>query len=118
MGRIWKLSAGGGAVLEKRFKPTPQDAETSVYVFVKGEVKDIAKVGPLELAKIAAEAQIAGKPGKNEPPDMSVAVTAGPEVELFGGKLTFGPGGYVQYQTNGEEHTLSAGVKITATGHF
>jgi alkylation response protein AidB-like acyl-CoA dehydrogenase len=51
-------------------------------------------------------------------PDMSVSVTAGPEVEFFDGKVTFGPGGYLEYKTNGKEHTLTPGVKITGTVHF
>ena len=123
-GTVWskpfgklELSAGGGVLVEKRFKPTP-DTETSVYVFGKAEVKDILTLGPLDLAKLAAEAQIGGKPGVKEPPDMSVTLSAGPEVELFDGKVTFGPGGYLEYKTNGKEHTLTPGVKITGTVHF
>jgi hypothetical protein len=53
------------------------------------------KIGPLDLAKLAAEAQIAGKPGAKEPPDMSVTVSVGPEVEVLNGEVTFGPGGYL-----------------------
>ncbi len=112
-----ELSAGGGVLVEKRFKPTP-DTEMSVYAFGKAEVKDILKLSPLDIAKIALEAQIGGKPGVKEPPDMSVTLSAGPEVELFNGKVTFGPGGYLEYKTNGKEHTLTPGVKITGTFHF
>ena len=72
----------------------------------------------LEIAKIALEAQIGGKPSVKEPPDMSVTLSAGPEVELFNGKATFGPGGYLEYKTNGKEYTLTPGVKITGTFHF
>lgn len=112
-----ELSAGGGALVEHRFKPTP-DTEASVYVFGKAEVKDILKLGPLDLAKIAAEAQLGGKPGAKEPPDMSVTLSAGMEVEFLNGKVTFGPGGYLEYKTNGQEHTLTPGVKITGAVHF
>jgi hypothetical protein len=112
-----ELSAGGGMVVEKRIKPSPQ-TETTVYVFAKAEVKDILKLGPLDIAKLEAEAQVGGKLGTNEPPDMSVSVGAGPEVEVLGGKLTFGPGAYVEYKTNGTTHTLSAQVKATGTFHF
>ncbi|MBI4527840.1 MAG: peptidoglycan-binding protein [Deltaproteobacteria bacterium] len=117
IGKNVELSAGGGMIVEKRLKPTPE-TETSVYVFGKAEVKNILKIDPLDLAKIAAEAQIAGKPGSKEPPDMSVTISAGPEVEVFNGKVTFGPGGYLEYKTNGKEHTLTPGVKITGTFHF
>jgi hypothetical protein len=116
-GKNVEVSAGGGIVVEKRVKPSPE-TETSVFVFAKVEVKDIFKVGPLDLAKIQAEAQISGKAGGQEPPDMSASVGAGPEVEALGGKVTFGPGGYVEYKTNGSTHTVSGQVKITGTFHF
>ena len=29
-----------------------------------------------------------------------------------------GPGGYLEYKTNGKDHTLSPGVKVTGTIHF
>lgn len=116
LGKFVEVSTGGGMVVEKRLKPTEKDAETSVYIFGKAEVKNILKVGPLDLAKIAAEAQI--KPHGREPPDMSVTVSGGPEVEVFGGKLTFGPGAYLEYKTNGKEHTFTPGVKFSGTVHF
>lgn len=123
-GTIWskpfgklELSAGSGMLVEKRFKPT-LDTETSVYVFGKAEVKDILKLGPLDLAKIAAEAQISGKAGTKEPPDMSTTVSMGPEVELFNGKVTFGTVVYLEYGTNGKEHTLTSGVKAAGAYHF
>jgi len=123
-GTVWskpfgklELSSGGGVIVEKRLKPTP-DTETSVYVFAKAEIKDILKIGPLDLAKIEGEAQIAGKPGVKSPPDLSATITVGPEVEVLGGKVSFGPGGYLEYKTNGKDHTLTPGVKMTGTIHF
>ncbi len=117
IGKNVELSAGGGVVVEKRVKPSPE-TEASVFVFAKVEVKDVLKLPPLDLAKLQAEAQISVKPGSKEPPDMSVSVGVGPEVEAFGGKVTFGPGGYVEYRSNGSTHTVSGQVKITGTFHF
>lgn len=116
-GKKVEVSTGGGVVVEKRLRPTP-DTETSVYVFAKVEVKDILRLNPIDLAKIAAEAQFGGKPGKDEPADMSVTVSAGPEVEVFDGAVTFGPGAYLEYKTNGIVHTLTSGMKVTGTFHF
>ncbi len=117
IGKNVELSAGGGVVVEKRVKPSPE-TEASVFVFAKVEVKDVLKLPPLDLAKLQAEAQISVKPGSKEPPDMSVSVGVGPEVEAFGGTVTFAPEGYVEYRTNGSTHTVSGQVKITGTFHF
>jgi hypothetical protein len=116
-GKFVKVSAGGGMVVEHRIKPTPQ-TEASVYVFGKVEVADFLTLKPIDIAKLSAEAQIKGTPGGKEPPDMSVAVSAGPEVEVVKDKLTFGPGAYLEYKTNGKEHTLTPGVKFSGTFHF
>jgi hypothetical protein len=116
-GKFVKLSAGGGMIVEHRIKPTAE-TEASVYVFGKVEVADFLKLKPIDIAKLSAEAQIKGTPGAKEPPDMSVTVTAGPEVEVLDGKVTFGPGAYLEYKTNGQEHTLTPGVKFSGTFHF
>jgi hypothetical protein len=117
IGKNVEFTAGGGIVVEKRIKPDPQ-TEAKVFIFAKTEVKDIFKLGPLDLAKLTAEAQVGGKLGGKEPPDLSVSVGLGPEVELFGGKVTFGPGAYFQYETNGQTHIVSGQVKFSGTFHF
>jgi hypothetical protein len=117
IGKHVEISAGGGIVVEKRVKPDPE-TETKVFIFAKTEVKDVLKLGPVDLAKLTAEAQVGGKLGGSEPPDMSVSVGGGPEVELFGGKVTFGPGGYFQYETNGQTHIVSGQVRFSGTFHF
>jgi hypothetical protein len=119
LGKFVEFSAGGGMVVEKRVQPTEKDPVTSVYAFGKAEFKNFAKpklLGPLELAKFAMEAQV--KPRGQEPPEMSLTLTGGPEVEVLGGALTFGPGAYLEYKTNGTEHTITPGVKFTGTLHF
>ncbi len=117
IGKHLEVSGGGGFLIEKRVRPSPQ-TEVSVYIFAKAETKDILKLGPLEIAKIEAEAQVDPKAFAQGPPDMSATLTVGPEVETLGGKLTFGPGAYLEYKTNGTVHTLTPGVKISGTWHF
>ncbi len=112
-----ELSAGGGFVVEKRLKPVG-DFETSVYIFAKAEVKNILKFGPIDLAKLEAEAQIEGKIGKEEPPDMTATVGIGPEVELFKGALTFGPGAYAGIKKDAGGFNLFGKVKLSGTFHF
>ena len=116
-GKHVEISAGGGIVVEKRIQPDPQ-TESKVFIFAKTEVKDLLKLGPVDLAKLTAEAQIAGTLGGKEPPDMSASVGIGPEVEVFGGKVTFGPGAYFQYETNGRQHIMSGQFKFSGTFHF
>jgi len=117
IGKHVEVSTGGGMTVEKRVKPSA-DTEASVYIFAKAELKDILKLSPIDLAKLSAEAQVKGKLGSNEPPDMSVSIGGGPEVEVLDGKLTFGPGGYFQYETNGSQHKVSGQVKLSGTFHF
>lgn len=117
IGKHLELSAGGGMAVEKRIKPSA-NSEASIYIFAKAEIKDVLKISPLDLAKVSAEAQVKGKLGSQEPPDMSVSIGGGPEVEVFNGKVTFGPGGYFQYETNGETHIVSGQVKLSGTFHF
>jgi hypothetical protein len=117
LGKNFDLSVGVGAIVEHRVRPKP-DTEISYYAIVKAETKDIKKLGPLELAKFAAEAQVTQKANNQEPPDFSLAITGGPEVEIIKDRLSFGPGIYLQIHSNGEEHNISTGVKISAVGHF
>lgn len=117
IGRHLELSGGGGLVVEKRIRPDPT-TETSVYVFGKAELKDIFKIGPLDLAKIEAEAQFSGQPGKNKPADLSAEVCVGPEVEVLDGKISFGTGGCVEYKTDGSSHTVTGKGKLSGTWHF
>lgn len=117
IGKHLELSGGAGLIVEKRVRPNP-DTETSVYVFGKAEVKDLLKVGPLDIAKLEAEAQAAGHPGANKPLDLSAEVCVGPEVEVAGGTVSFGTGGCVEYKTDGSSHTVSGKGKLSGTWHF
>jgi hypothetical protein len=112
------FSAGAGTILEKRIRPEGEKAETSVYIFVKAEWTPLPKLGPLQIAKIEAEAKITDKLKGDEPMDFSANLTVGPEVELFDGALTFGPGAYLEYGTNFRHHTLKCGLQATGTYHF
>ena len=117
IGENVELSAGSGFVVEKRFQPSG-DTQTSVFIFAKAEVKKLKTFGPLDIAKLEAEAQVSGKLGREEPPDMTVSVGIGPEVELFDGKLTFGPSGYAEAKKDARGVTLSGKVKLSGTFHF
>lgn len=112
-----ELSAGPGIVVEQRLRGA-SGAEFSVYVFGKAEVSDVFKFGPLDIAKFEAEAQLAGKPGLGLPPDLTLTLSAGPEVKVLHDKLSFGPAGYFEFKSNGFEHQLTPGVKMTGTIHF
>ncbi len=112
------FSAGGGLLLEKRVRPEGGATEASVYVFVKAEWTPIDKLGPLQLAKIAGEAKITSKVNGKEPIDFSAAVTVGPEVEVAGGAITFGPGAYVEYKTTIRTHSIAAGLTLSGAYHF
>jgi peptidoglycan hydrolase-like protein with peptidoglycan-binding domain len=117
VGAHLEFSGGGGVVVEKRLKPNPQ-TETKIFIFAKTEVKEVLTIDALDLAKIAAEAQVKGPLNGHEPPSVSVSVGGGPEIELLGKRLTIGVGGYFEYETNGQTHTVSGIVKWSGTFHW
>jgi hypothetical protein len=107
-----EISAGGGFMLEKRIH-SADNAQASVYIFMKAEVHDVLKIGHLDLAKLEFEAQLA--PG---PLDMSANVTFGPEVDVFDNTITFGPGVYGEIARNSGMLNVKGGVKLSGTWHF
>lgn len=116
MGEHVEVSAGPGVGVEKRIGG--KDFEASAFVFAKMEVKDVLKIGPLDLAKLCAQAQYKGALGKNGPPEMNVGAALSPEVSLFHDRLTFGPSAYAGLQWTREGVKLSGSVTISGTYHF
>jgi peptidoglycan hydrolase-like protein with peptidoglycan-binding domain len=116
LGSNAEISAGPGIMVEKRMR-SADGAEVSVYVWVKTEV-EAGKVGPLTIAKLQAEGQIAG--ASEGPPEMSATVTAGPEVEveIAGRKVTLGPGIYAGIKKDKDGYQVEGGAKVSATVYF
>jgi hypothetical protein len=116
IGEHIELSAGPGVGIEKRIGGG--DFEASAFVFAKMEVKDVLKIGPLDLAKLCAQAQYKGPLGKDGPPEMNVGASLSPEVSLFHDRLTFGPSAYAGLQWTREGVKLSGSVTVSGTYHF
>jgi hypothetical protein len=116
LGEHVEISAGPGIGVEKRIGG--KDFEASAFVFAKMEVKDVLKIGPLDLAKLCAEAQYKGPLGRDGPPEMSVGAALSPEVSLFHDRLSFGPSAYAGLQWTREGVKLSSSVTISGAYHF
>jgi hypothetical protein len=98
-----------------RLKPRDDKTETTVYVFAKAEIKDVLKLGPVDVAKLEAEAEV--KPNPDGPPSMSASVTVGPEVEVVKG-ATVRLGGFTEVQIDGQRYSISSGVRLSGTIEF
>lgn len=92
--------------------------ETSVVVLAKVEVKDILKLGPVDIANLQLEGGLSGTPGSKEPADMVGTVKLGPKIETRNGRFSFGAGGYLDYSFNGIDHEIVGGVHVEGAFRF
>lgn len=115
-GEHFEAGVVAGVGIEKRINDG--HTETSLVVLAKAEVKDVLKLGPVDVAKLQLEGGIKPDPGSNRPPDLTATVKLGPSVETKNGRFTFGVGGYMDYGFNGKEHEIKGGVFVEGAYRF
>ncbi len=116
IGENVEVGASTGVGLETRV--TDGRTEFHMFSIMKAEFKDILKLRNVDVARLQLEAKLEGKPGSKEPADMSGTIKLGPTIEVKNGRVTFGFGGYMQYKSNGDTHSLTGGVFLEGGARF
>jgi hypothetical protein len=104
-----------GVAFETRIRDA--HTETGLVVIAGVEVKDVLKLGAVDVAKLQVEAEFK-KSTAQKPPDMTATVKLGPSIETKDNRFSFGAGGYLELGTNLQEYEIKGGVFIEGAYHF
>jgi peptidoglycan hydrolase-like protein with peptidoglycan-binding domain len=92
IGKHLEMSFGLGAFFERELRPDP-NTTLRIGVFAKAELKDVVKIGPLDLFKLIVEHKtVTTATGPIElNSDIEVGINPTVEVNVLGTKVEFGP---------------------------
>ncbi len=117
IGKFVELKAGPGVFLERELRPD-EKSTVRVGMLVTAELKDVVKIGPLDLFKLIVEHKTTTT--ATGPIELSSELEVGfnptVEVNIFGNKIEFGPkiSKYFEIGIGKEGFNLKSGSTLTA----
>jgi hypothetical protein len=117
IGKFVELKFGPGAFLEREVGADPKTS-VRVGMFVSAELKDVVKIGPLDLFKLIAEHKTTTTvTGPIElTSEVEVGINPTVEVNVFGTQIEFGPkvSKYFEIGLGKDGFHLKSGATLTA----